>query len=327
MFSRRSSSSGLTTKLPSTLPMRTAPTGVGQRDVGDHQRGGGAVHREDVVRVDVVDRERDRDELRLVAPALGEERADRAVDHARGQRALLARAALALEERAGDLARGVHALLDVDRQREEVDVAEVAGRGGAEDHRVALADDDGAGGLLGHLAGLERDLGTGDLDGDRRNGVCHMCFLSWPARRSAGHRRISSVSERDHRSERACERARAWRSRRRRRVGVVVTPARSASEVAPDALARTAASERRSASKRSTSRPSARRAPTGAGPRGGPGRRRARRASPRTRPAARPPRPRRPPPRRAGASTARGKWRKHDADAQRRAAAACGAAQ
>ena len=109
---------------------------------------------------------RDRDELRLVAPALGEERADRPVDHAGGEGALLASTTLALEEPAGDLARGVHALLDVDRQGEEVDVAEVAcGRGG-EHHRVAGADDHGAAGLLGELAGLERDLGPADLDGD-----------------------------------------------------------------------------------------------------------------------------------------------------------------
>ena len=80
---------------------------------------------------DVVDRQRHRHELGLAAPALGEQRAQRAVDHAGDQRALLAGAALALEERAGDLARGVHALLDIHRQREEVDVAEVArGRGG-----------------------------------------------------------------------------------------------------------------------------------------------------------------------------------------------------
>ena len=91
-----------------------------ERDVGDHQRRRGAVHREDVVGVDVVDRERDRDELRLVAPALGEQRPDRPVDHARGERRLLAGAALALEERAGDLAGGVHPLLDVHGQREEV---------------------------------------------------------------------------------------------------------------------------------------------------------------------------------------------------------------
>ena len=97
-----------------------------QRDVGDHQRRRGAVHREDVVGVDVVDRKRDRHQLRVIAPFLGEQRADRAVDHARGQRALLAWAALALEERAGDFPGGVHALLDIHRQREEVDVAEAA---------------------------------------------------------------------------------------------------------------------------------------------------------------------------------------------------------
>ena len=88
-----------------------------ERDVGDHQRRGGAVHREDVVRVDVVDRHRHRHELRLVAPALGEQRADRAIDQARGQRRLLPRASLALKERAGDLPGRVHALLDVDRER------------------------------------------------------------------------------------------------------------------------------------------------------------------------------------------------------------------
>ena len=161
--------------------------GRGERDRREHQRRGGAVHREDVVGVLVVDAQRHVHQLRLEVPALREERADRAVDHARGQRALLARATLALEERAGDLARGVHALLDIHRQREEVDVAEVADGRGAEDHRVALADDDRAGGLPGHLAGLERDLAAGDLDRDRGHGVTtHMCCLSRPTRRSAG---------------------------------------------------------------------------------------------------------------------------------------------
>ena len=58
-----------------------------ERDRRDHQRRGGAVHREDVVRVDVVHRKRDADELRLVAPVLREQRAQRPVDHARGERA------------------------------------------------------------------------------------------------------------------------------------------------------------------------------------------------------------------------------------------------
>src|SRR4051794_7255964 len=130
-----------------------------ERDVGDGERRGGAVHRKDVVRVDVIHRQGQRDQLGLTPPALREQRAQRAVDHARGQGALLAGTALALEEGAGDLARGVHALLDVDREREEVDpLALVAGGRRTEHHRVAGLHHHGAGGLLGHLAGLERDL-------------------------------------------------------------------------------------------------------------------------------------------------------------------------
>ena len=77
--------------------------GERERDVRHHQRGARAVHREDVVGDHVVDRHRDRHQLRLTPPPLGEERAQRAVDHAGGQRALLAGASLALEEAAGDL--------------------------------------------------------------------------------------------------------------------------------------------------------------------------------------------------------------------------------
>jgi hypothetical protein len=72
--------------------------GRGEGDVGHHQGRAGAVHGEDVVGVDVVDRHRDADDLRLPVPPLGKQRPQRAVDHARGQRALLPGAALALEE-------------------------------------------------------------------------------------------------------------------------------------------------------------------------------------------------------------------------------------
>src|SRR5882762_7297861 len=75
-----------------------------------------------------VDRHRHRDQLRLVVPALGEERTDRPIDHARGERRFLARFALATEERAGDFARGVHALLDIDGEGKEVHVANGAAR-------------------------------------------------------------------------------------------------------------------------------------------------------------------------------------------------------
>ena len=71
---------------------------VRDRCAGQLQRRGGTVDREDVVGVDVVNRQRHRDQLRLKAPALGEERADGAVDHAGGECSLLTRATLALEE-------------------------------------------------------------------------------------------------------------------------------------------------------------------------------------------------------------------------------------
>ena len=51
----------------------------------------------------------------------GKRRAQRPVGEAAGEDRLLAGPALTAEERAGDLARGVHALLDVDGEGEEVD--------------------------------------------------------------------------------------------------------------------------------------------------------------------------------------------------------------
>ena len=83
----------------------------------------------------------------------------------------------ALEEAARDLPGGVRALLDVDREREEVrSFARLrAADGGREDHRLARAHDDRAVRLLGELAGLERDLLAADLDGNR--GSCPMTVL------------------------------------------------------------------------------------------------------------------------------------------------------
>ena len=76
-----------------------------ERDLADRE-GGGRGDRAEDVRVVLVVRREDRDhELDVVLVALGEQRADRAVREARGERRGLGRAALALDEPAGDLAR------------------------------------------------------------------------------------------------------------------------------------------------------------------------------------------------------------------------------
>ena len=139
-----------------------------ERDLADRQRGGRGDGAEDVRVVLVVRREDRDDELDVVLVALGEQRADRAVGEARGERRGLGRAALALDEAARDLAGGVHPLLEVDGEREEVEPGAGLGAvGGPEDHRVAVAKGDRAAGEAGELAGLEGQRSTAELDLER----------------------------------------------------------------------------------------------------------------------------------------------------------------
>src|SRR5438093_621359 len=125
--------------------------------VRDVQRGRRGVHREDVVLILLVGRPRRNDDLDIVLEALRPQRPDRAVDKARGEDAFLRGTALAPRERAGDLARGVEALLEVDGEREEVDAEPRGLRDGRrrEHDGVAVLDGDRAAGLLRELAGLE----------------------------------------------------------------------------------------------------------------------------------------------------------------------------
>ena len=154
------------------------------------QRRRRAHDRDDVGLVDLVGREDRRDDLDLVAEAVGERRADRAVDHASGERGLLARTRLALDEAAGELARGVHALFEVDRQREEVQVLRELRRGGGDEHdRLALTNKNGATGLLGQLAGLQNVLLAVQLK--RFYNLCHES-LSLPS--TAAGRPMRSAS-------------------------------------------------------------------------------------------------------------------------------------
>ena len=149
------------------------PDGAEERKRRQHERRRRAVDAKDVVRDDHVGRQHGADDLHLVAEALRPERPDRAVDHARGEGGALAGASLALEEAARDLARGVHALFDVDRQREEVGALTGlrASHCGGENHRLARANDDSAVRLLREFAGFEADLLLSNLDGDLRPAI------------------------------------------------------------------------------------------------------------------------------------------------------------
>ena len=75
-------------------------------------------------------------------------------------------ARLALDEAARDLARGVHALLEFDRQREEVEPGpRVRAVGGAEHQGVAVADGDRAAGQPCEPAGLDGERAATEFGG------------------------------------------------------------------------------------------------------------------------------------------------------------------
>ena len=127
------------------------------------------------------------DDLHLGAVALGEERADRAVGQARGEDGVLGRATFALDEAARDLAGGVHPLLVVDCEGEEVEPSRGFRSPTAVERTtaVAVADGDGAVGKAGHPADFKDHLAARDrqafLDGR----------WSWPA--DSGLGRVCSI--------------------------------------------------------------------------------------------------------------------------------------
>ena len=133
---------------------------------GEGERGARRDHREDVGLVLAVVGEDLRDAQDLVVEAFGEERADRAVDEAAGQRLLLGRAALALEEAAGDSAGCGEFFLVVDGEREEI-LSRLDPLGGghrAKHHGFAEGREDRAVGLAGNAARFELEGLTAPLD-------------------------------------------------------------------------------------------------------------------------------------------------------------------
>ena len=93
---------------------------AGERDVGEAEGGGGAVHREDVGVVLAVGAEQDGDDLGVVEITLREERPQRAVGHPAGEDFLFGRAAFALEVATGENAGGGGFFLVFHGEREPI---------------------------------------------------------------------------------------------------------------------------------------------------------------------------------------------------------------
>ena len=119
-----------------------------------HRHGKRCTHDvDDVKGVFLIGHKRSGDNVNLVAESIGEARADGTVDHARGKGGLLGRTTLALEITTGNTSGGVHLLVEVHRQREEVVVLALFGNdNGIEHGGIALLNEDGTGCLLGKLS-------------------------------------------------------------------------------------------------------------------------------------------------------------------------------
>ncbi len=113
---------------------------TGERQTRDLSRCRRRIDRERVVELAGGDREHGDDDLHLVPQPVDERRTQRAVDQPADENRVGRGTSLPTEERAGDLPRGIAALLDVHCEREEVEVVfwMLAGRRRREKHRLIV---------------------------------------------------------------------------------------------------------------------------------------------------------------------------------------------
>ncbi len=139
--------------------------GARERDVGNHECGARAVDREHVGVVLTVRAHERADDLRVVEVALREERAQRAIRHARGEDFLLGGTAFALEVAAGEPADCRRLFAVFDAQREPVLALFDLRRGdrGDEDDGFAATHGHGSVGELRELAGFYDDGGAAGI--------------------------------------------------------------------------------------------------------------------------------------------------------------------
>ena len=130
----------------------------GEWNFRDVQRGGSGGDADHVRIIFAVRGEHHGNDLRLVGPAFGKQRPQRAVNQPRGQNFLFRGAAFALEESAGNFSRGVGVLAVVHGKRQKIFFGRFAVHaGGGQNHGVAITRHHGAVRLTGHLARLEAE--------------------------------------------------------------------------------------------------------------------------------------------------------------------------
>ena len=130
---------------------------TGEWNVGNAERGRGAVDRENIGIVLAIGAEQNRNDLRVVKITRREERPERPIGHARSERFLFGRPAFAFEIAAGKLADRRCFFAVIDGEREPIlPLLDLGGGDRAdEDHGVAAGDNDGAVGELGDFAGFD----------------------------------------------------------------------------------------------------------------------------------------------------------------------------
>ena len=139
--------------------------GARERDVGHHQRGARAVDGKHVGIVLTVRAHERADDLRVVEVALREERAQRAIRHARGEDFLFRGTTFALEVTTGEPADRRRLFAVFDAQREPVLALFDLRRGdrGDEDDGFAATHGHGSVGELRELAGFDDDGGAAGI--------------------------------------------------------------------------------------------------------------------------------------------------------------------
>ena len=109
-------------------------------NTADHERCRRGVDRQHVVRVHLICTNHRDDDLGFIAETVGECWAQRTVDESAGENRLLAWTTFSAEERAGNLARGISTLFDVDSQWEKVDAVSHALCGVCGDEHGGFSD-------------------------------------------------------------------------------------------------------------------------------------------------------------------------------------------